>query len=197
LKGGKQLPGDSFTDPASGLPIGPLVNASPARRPERIVLRGRLVTIAPLDPTKHAESLFSGTHGPDKENIWLYLGDGPFTDRGAFRAYLEKRAKSDDPLSFAIVQNASGKALGHAAYMRITPEHRVIEVGNIFYTPAIARSTGATEAMYLKGRSRDTAWYAMVNDEWPQRRARLERWLAPENFDESGRQRLPLSSPMH
>src|SRR3984893_15488935 len=146
------LPGDSITDPASGLPIGPLVNAPPARRPERIVLRGRLVTIAPLDPAKHAESLFSGTHGPDKENIWLYLGDGPFADRGAFRGYLEKRAKSDDPLSFAIVQNASGKALAHAAYMRITPEHRVIEVGNIFYTPAIARSTGATEAMYLMAR---------------------------------------------
>jgi hypothetical protein len=70
------LPGDSITDPASGLPIGPLVNASPARRPERIVLRGRLVTIAPLDPAKHAESLFSGTHGPDKENIWLYLATG-------------------------------------------------------------------------------------------------------------------------
>jgi hypothetical protein len=51
--------------------------------------------------------------------------------------------------------------------------------------------------MIQKGRSRDTAWYAMVDDEWPQRRARFERWLAPENFDESGRQRLPLSSPMH
>src|SRR6202011_1509618 len=105
LKGGKQLPGDSITDPASGLPIGPLVNASPARRPERIVLRGRLVTIAPLDPAKHAESLFSGTHGPDKENIWLYLGDGPFADRGAFRGCLEKRAKSHEPPPFSIAPN--------------------------------------------------------------------------------------------
>ena len=49
------MPADSITDPASGLPIGPLVNAPPARRPERIVLRGRLVTIAPLDPAKHAQ----------------------------------------------------------------------------------------------------------------------------------------------
>jgi hypothetical protein len=83
------LPADSITYPASGLPIGPPVDVSPARRPERIVLRGRMVTIAPLDPSKHAESLFSGTHGPEKQKLWLYLGEGPFADLGAFRAYLE------------------------------------------------------------------------------------------------------------
>ena len=47
--------------------------------------------------------------------------------------------------------------------------------------------------MIIKGRNRDTAWYSMLDSEWPARKARLERWLAPENFDADGRQRTPLS----
>ena len=48
--------------------------------------------------------------------------------------------------------------------------------------------------MIVKGRSRDTAWYAMLDGAWPARRASFERWLTPENFDADGRQRLSLSS---
>lgn len=47
--------------------------------------------------------------------------------------------------------------------------------------------------MIVKGRSRDTAWYALVDGEWPARKRALERWLAPENFDSSGEQRERLS----
>jgi RimJ/RimL family protein N-acetyltransferase len=46
--------------------------------------------------------------------------------------------------------------------------------------------------MIVKGRSRDTAWYAMLDGDWPERKARFERWLAPENFDASGQQRVKL-----
>src|SRR5262245_61125908 len=46
--------------------------------------------------------------------------------------------------------------------------------------------------MIWKGRSRDTAWFSMLDIEWPARRASFERWLAPENFDEKGRQRTSL-----
>jgi RimJ/RimL family protein N-acetyltransferase len=46
--------------------------------------------------------------------------------------------------------------------------------------------------MIVKGRSRDTAWYSMIDSEWPARKERLERWLRPENFDQQGRQRLRL-----
>lgn len=45
----------------------------------------------------------------------------------------------------------------------------------------------------VKGRSRDTAWYAIVDDEWPAVRAGFEAWLAPQNFDAAGRQRRPLT----
>ena len=48
--------------------------------------------------------------------------------------------------------------------------------------------------MIVKGHNRDTAWYSMLDDEWPARKAALEEWLAPENFDENGSQRRRLSS---
>ena len=46
--------------------------------------------------------------------------------------------------------------------------------------------------MVVKGRNRDTAWYAITEDEWPGVRAGFERWLAPANFDDAGEQRRPL-----
>jgi hypothetical protein len=47
--------------------------------------------------------------------------------------------------------------------------------------------------MVIKGRSRDTAWYSILDGEWPARKARLEQWLEPSNFDSRGNQILPLS----
>src|SRR6185436_18002595 len=47
--------------------------------------------------------------------------------------------------------------------------------------------------MIIKGNNRDTAWYSMLDGEWPARKARFEAWLAPSNFDAGGRQRKALS----
>lgn len=44
-----------------------------------------------------------------------------------------------------------------------------------------------------KGRTRDTAWFSVIDSEWPALQACFARWLAPDNFDERGRQRLRLS----
>jgi RimJ/RimL family protein N-acetyltransferase len=44
----------------------------------------------------------------------------------------------------------------------------------------------------VKGRNRDTAWYAMTDDEWPAVRLGYETWLGPDNFDGEGRQRRSL-----
>ena len=50
------------------------------------------------------------------------------------------------------------------------------------------------QARVDKGRNRDTAWYAMIDKEWPALDAALRRWLDPSNFDERGRQRVALST---
>lgn len=219
--------------------LGIAVDPSPALRPQRVVLPGRVVTLRPFDGPSQAEALYQATHGPEREDLWRYLVDGPFARRDAFEAAFEKKEKSDDPLFMAIVDNATGLPVGQASYLRIDPNQRCIEVGSIIFTPALQRSCGATEAMYLmarhvfedlgyrryewkcnalnqpsrraalrlgftfegvfrqhmivKGRNRDTAWFSMLDSEWPMRRANFERWLAPSNFDQAGRQRLSLS----
>ncbi|MGO8800848.1 MAG: GNAT family N-acetyltransferase [Roseiarcus sp.] len=221
-------------------PIGEPVATRPARRPGRTTLSGRAVTLVPLDADAHADALFEGANGGDKDRVWTYLFDGPYADRALFRANIAAKAKSQDPLFFAIVDNASGRAVGYQTFLRIEPQHRAIEVGNVLYTPAMQRTIGATEAQYLfaahvfdelgyrryewkcndlnepskraalrlgftfegvfrqhmivKGRNRDTAWFSMLDSEWPSRRAAFEQWLAPENFDASGRQKIALSA---
>jgi RimJ/RimL family protein N-acetyltransferase len=49
------------------------------------------------------------------------------------------------------------------------------------------------QATVVKGRNRDTAWYAAIDSEWPRLSAAFEAWLAPENFDAGGRQRESLA----
>ena len=48
--------------------------------------------------------------------------------------------------------------------------------------------------MIVKSRNRDTAWFAMLDQDWPRIRAAFERWLRPENFDEKGRQKAKLQA---
>jgi RimJ/RimL family protein N-acetyltransferase len=203
--------------------------------PQRVILYGQHVTIVPL-VAEHAADLWEGTRDP---NLWTYLFDGPYDDRAAFDASILKKSRTDDPLFFAILDRASGKALGYASYMRIEPAHRCIEVGSILYSSALQRTIHATEAMYLmarhvfedleyrryewkcnalnepsrlaalrlgftfegifrqhmivKGQNRDTAWYSMLDSEWPARKEAFEGWMDPSNFDDDGRQKRRLS----
>jgi hypothetical protein len=50
------------------------------------------------------------------------------------------------------------------------------------------------QATMYKGRNRDTAWYAIIDKEWPALKRAYERWLAPDNFAADGRQRLSLGA---
>jgi RimJ/RimL family protein N-acetyltransferase len=48
--------------------------------------------------------------------------------------------------------------------------------------------------MIYKARNRDTAWYSIIDGEWPARKRAFERWLAPENFTADGRQKQSLAA---
>ncbi len=133
--------------PALELPIGDKVPTVAARRPERTTLAGQHVRLVPLDAALHVADLVEGVRGHDE--VWTYLSDGPFPDLTSFQQRLESMAKSDDPLFLAIIDSRSGRAVGYASYMRIEPNHRVIEVGSILFVSVLQRTLGATEAMYL------------------------------------------------
>jgi hypothetical protein len=47
--------------------------------------------------------------------------------------------------------------------------------------------------MVVKGRNRDTAWFSMLDREWPARKRAFEAWLAPSNFDSEGHQLRSLT----
>ncbi|MDB6092703.1 MAG: Acetyltransferase [Verrucomicrobia bacterium] len=51
------------------------------------------------------------------------------------------------------------------------------------------------QAIVVKGRNRDTAWYSITDQEWPALKAAYQRWLEPGNFDAQGRQLQSLSIP--
>ena len=217
--------------------LGPKIDPRPAPRPERVTLKGRFVTVAPLTP-EHAAPLHAASSGPGRESLWTYLFNGPFASPEAFAADVEAKSKASDPLYFVVLDNRDGRPVGYQSLMRIDPAHRVIEVGGIMYTPLLQGSAGSTEAQYLfaryvfddlgyrryewkcndrnapskraaarlgftfegvfrqhmivKSRSRDTAWFSMLESEWPARKAAFDAWLAPENFDAEGRQRRRL-----
>ncbi|QTL04067.1 GNAT family N-acetyltransferase [Aquabacter sp. L1I39] len=224
--------------PASGQPLGDIVEGPAARRPERVRHEGHHIHVVPFDCDLHAADLYAASHGPGDEALWTYLSPAPFPDETTFRRYYAEAATKADPLLFALVDPASGKAVGHATYMRIEPAQRVIEVGNILYTRALQRTPAATEAMYLmarhafedlgyrryewkcnafnapsraaakrlgftyeglfrqhmivKGRNRDTAWFSLLDTEWPRAKAAFEAWLSADNFDADGRQKARL-----
>ena len=222
-------------DQAVGAPL----DWRPAARPRPIVLEGRYVRVRPVDAAADAPSLFAQSHPPIAgPGLWTYLPTGPYRDGGELRRELQLAERSQDPLTFALVPCPHDQPAGVASYMRIAPEHGVIEVGGIWFGASLHRSTAASEAIYLlaahafdelgyrrlewkcdslnqasrraaerfgfrfegvfrrhmvvKGRSRDTAWYAITDEEWPAVRHGFRAWLRPENFDAEGHQRGAL-----
>jgi len=230
---------DNATQPAMQR-VGEPVDASPAQRPQRTPLRGTYVDVVPLEAATHGDDLYGAATGPGTDTSWTYLSFGPWSDRSSFDSWLRAFQASDDRLAYALVGKSTGKALGLCSYARIDLANRVIEIGSIWYSPALQRTRAATEAMYLlarhvfedlgyrryewkcnsfnepsrrtaerlgftyeglfrqhmisRGRNRDTAWFSMLDGEWPARKRAFERWLAADNFDADGRQRRSLSA---
>ncbi|MGY9016304.1 MAG: GNAT family N-acetyltransferase, partial [Rhodospirillales bacterium] len=52
------------------------------------------------------------------------------------------------------------------------------------------------QALVTKGRNRDTAWFSIVDQEWPAIKTAFEEWLPAENMSEDGRQKKPLAAFM-
>jgi RimJ/RimL family protein N-acetyltransferase len=131
--------------PSRTLPVGPAVDPAPAALPAPVTLTGRYGRVEKL-AAAHAPALWAALQ--DDEALWTYMAYGPFADGEGFAAWLAQRAALKDPYAYAIVDPAE-RVLGIATLMEIRPAMRVIEVGNIVYSPALQRTPLATEAMYL------------------------------------------------
>jgi len=207
--------------------------------PPRAVIGGRRCTLEPLDVQRHGADLYGAVSHDSNGRNWTYLAYGPFADDASYLQWLRSVSDLADPMFYAIIDSASGAAVGVGSYMRIDPANGCIEVGHLHFSPLMQRTPVASEAMYLmmkqvfelgyrryewkcdsrnapsrqaaqrfgfsfegvfrqatlyKGRNRDTAWYAIIDKDWPAIKAAYERWLAPQNFDDAGQQRESLSA---
>ena len=128
-----------------------LTGWQPRRHPGRVTLEGRFCRLEPLDPVRHGDQLFAASMAPGAEDRFRYLFESP-QDRAAFDVWVARAGASEDPMFFAVIDRSSQRCEGRQAFLRITPEHGVIEVGSIMWGPAIARTRVATESVFLFAR---------------------------------------------
>jgi len=214
------------------------MTVSPAKGPpQRTVLEGLYARLEPLGP-EHASDLWAAANDPGATERYRYLFETAPGSLSDMEAWVHRVHTQEDPLVFAVVDRATGRAGGRQSLMRIVPEHGVIEIGGIYWGPGVARTRLATEALYLfarhsfedlgyrrfewkcnnanapskraaerfgfsfegvfrqhmiqKGENRDTAWFSMLDSEWPERKAGFELWLDEANFDADCNQKAPL-----
>ena len=133
-----------------GKPVGhPIENWTGCVVPPRSDMTGRHVIVSPLDVVRDARHLFEANNKAPDGARFTYLSTGPFSDFDAYKAWLESMAAHSDPMLHAIIDAATNKAVGVAAFMRIDTSNGVVEIGNINYAPALSKTPGGTEAMYL------------------------------------------------
>lgn len=120
-----------------------------ATLPSPTTLDGRYARLEPIDPRGHVSDLFEASTASGKEQRFRYLFDEPPADIEAMTDWLRRMSRSQDPLFFAVIDRATGRAEGRQALMRIDAKHGVIEIGHILWGPRIAKTRVATEALYL------------------------------------------------
>jgi len=215
-----------------------LIHWTGCPRPQRKILEGRFVRLEPLDAKAHGADLFEASSVPDADQRFRWLLDVPPTSLADFQPWLEKSQASDDPMFFAVIDKATGKAVGRQSMMRIDARMGSIEIGHIYWGPLLSRTPAATEAQFLfaeyvfdelgyrryewkcdnenapsrraaarfgfsfdglfrqhmvvKGKNRDTAWFSILDRDWPALRAAYVQWLDPGNFHNDGRQKKAL-----
>lgn len=203
-------------------------------------LLGRFVRLVRPVAERDSARLFAVTHGTNSDpGQWTYMSFGPFADAGEMRHWLAGVQDLTDPLFMVVFDSSSGEPIGMVSYLNIVPQHRTIELGNIWYAPAAQRTAVNTETVYLllaecfenlgyrrvewkcdalnersivsalrlgfsfegifrqhfimKGRNRDTAWFAMIDADWQAIKTNYEESLySVESADSLARINAPF-----
>jgi RimJ/RimL family protein N-acetyltransferase len=206
--------------------------------PGPVTLTGRFVTLEPYDRDTHLSGLWDALGGAEAINALLkYFPNEDYATADDFDRWLQS-VRPSGYVTLIARENASGKIVGMASYMRPDPKNGVVEVGSVAHGEAMKRSPMSTELHYLmakhvfedlgyrryewkchnenepskitarrygftfegifrqhvisRGKNRDTAWFSMIDSEWPLLKQAFEAWLAPDNFDSGGNQKRRL-----
>ena len=135
-----------------GLPIGPPLPPGwrPCALPSRTVpLIGRYCTLEPMDATRHGCDLAAAWASAIDARDWTYLFESRPADASAYATFIATLEASVDPFHYAIVDTTTRRAVGSISLMRLQPEHGVVEIGHVIYSPLLQRSCAGTEAIAL------------------------------------------------
>lgn len=133
-----------------GQPVGqPLPDWQPRPLPQHQVFTGQSCRLEPFSATRHGEALSDAWALAEDGRDWTYMFMGPFDDPQAWQDYIRQLEASRDPLHFAVIDLATGEAVGSLSLMRIQPEHGVMEVGHVAFSPRLKQTRMATEAHFL------------------------------------------------
>ncbi|SFI04558.1 GNAT family N-acetyltransferase [Modicisalibacter xianhensis] len=141
-----------------GQPVGhPVPDWQPPILPGDLMLQGRYCRLEPLSAEQHGNTLWEAWRQPDPaipdyihgEARWTYLGGRPFADTAGCHTWLRQCGAGHDPRFMAVIEAASGSALGVAAWLNIQPAHGSVELGHLNFSPRLARTPAATEALVL------------------------------------------------
>ncbi len=128
------------------LPLGPEIDPWPRLIPARIAHAGTRVTLEPLHRRHGAELFEAARHA---ETGFTYMGYGPFPARPALDAFIATNSTRQDALFWTVRPVTTGLASGWLSLMNIEPANAAIELGSIWFSPALQRTRAATEAMFL------------------------------------------------
>jgi RimJ/RimL family protein N-acetyltransferase len=213
-----------------------------AEMPQKVSIQGQFCILEPLDIDKHSFKLFETLSIDNQGESWTYLPYGPFANCDEFQSWIKSTTSEPDTILYAVLNAKSQLPIGIAGFLRINPEHGVIEVGHLHYSTLLKKTPAATEAMYLmmkyafenlgyrryewkcnslnqasrnaalrlgfkfegifrqnhvfKNRNRDTAWFSIIDSEWPEIKEKFQKWLSPSNFDSAGNQIVKLADTL-
>lgn len=207
-------------------PVGEkIADTRPRDLPDKAGFNGEFVELHQVDPQGQLDALYAASCGdPQRESVWTYMPrSGPFATPQDMQKWLTWCRDHDEYIFYSVYDKASQQYVGMTSFVSLVPEMQRLEVGFIWYTPAVQRSKINTESIYLmlceafdrlkyrrvewkcdslnapsrnaamrlgfqyegvfrkhmfvNGRNRDTAWFAMIDSDWPAIKLNMENWL--------------------
>jgi RimJ/RimL family protein N-acetyltransferase len=185
-------------------------------RPQPLRLEGHYAVLEPLDADLHTPALWRAVRGHDE--VWTWLSEGPYPSEDALHQSLVQKQSASGAVFLAVLPEG-GPAAGYASSMQRTraateamylmARHIFDDLGYRRYewkcnarnepSRRAAQRLGFTlegifrQHMVIKDQNRDTAWYALLDSEWPERKHAFQTWLHPANFDSAGNQKRKLN----
>ena len=130
-------------------PIDNLVNFTVKKRAGRVALIGRYVSVRPIDWSNDLADLTANLCAPGTDELWDYMGFGPFQDGADMQATIEMTASKNEWEVMSLIQSGTDEVIGSASFMRNREANGSTEIGCVLFGHKLQRTRMATEAIYL------------------------------------------------